>query len=241
MKSTLQHVGVDGCRAGWFAVTRIADKLMWRLFPAIDQLLSEFSAAQRIFIDVPIGLPCADAPIRQCDRLARQVLGQRRSSVFPVPCRKALEADGIDEARRINIQELGRSIGAQTWGISPKIKEVDRLLLSMRGQDHGIREVHPEVCFWALDDRNPMKHSKASNEGRNERIRILEQYEIGISTLLANALSSTFRKDLKPDDILDAAVALVTAEARHGELASLTGEPSHDLEGLPIEMLYLKI
>jgi predicted RNase H-like nuclease len=54
------------------------------------------------------------------------------------------------------------------------------------------------------------------------------------------ALSATPRKCLSPDDVLDAVVAFVTAEARHGELASLAGTPSHDPAGLPIEMLFLR-
>lgn len=53
-------------------------------------------------------------------------------------------------------------------------------------------------------------------------------------------LSNTLRKDLQPDDVLDAAVAFVTTEARTGELTTLVGVPSRDRAGLPIEMLYLK-
>jgi predicted RNase H-like nuclease len=65
-------------------------------------------------------------------------------------------------------------------GISPKINEVDSLLLNVRGQQaHRIREVHPEVCFWALADRKPMEYRKTSVEGRNERLSILRQYEPG--------------------------------------------------------------
>ena len=81
----------------------------------------------------------------------------------------------------------------QTWGISPKINEVDRLLLNFRGKAHRIREVHPEVCFWALADRKPMKYRKTSAEGRNERLQILQRYEIGVTSLLGNALSKTLR------------------------------------------------
>ena len=237
-----QHVGVDGCKAGWFAVTRNSIGLAWQLFPTINDLVSAFFGAERIFIDVPIGLPWADAPIRPCDRLAREVLGRpRKSSVFPVPCREALAADGVKAARKINLTYIGRSVGAQTWGISPKIREVDRLLLSIRGQRHGIREIHPEVCFWALADRKPMNYSKTTIEGREERLRALQQFEPGVSALLDDVLSKTLRKNVHTDDVLDATVAFITAEARQGELASLAGNPSHDPTGLPMEMLYLRI
>jgi predicted RNase H-like nuclease len=135
---------------------------------------------------------------------------------------------------------IGRSVGAQTWGISPKIYEVDRLLLSIRGQAHGIREIHPEVCFWALADRKPMKYSKTTIEGTKERLRVLRRYETGLPALLDDALSKTLRKDVQADDVLDASVAFITAEVSRGKLGSLAGEPSHDLLGLPMEMLYLK-
>jgi predicted RNase H-like nuclease len=237
-----QHVGVDGCKAGWIAVTRNGAGLAWRLFRTVNDLASAFLGAERIFIDVPIGLPSPDAPIRACDRLARQVLGKpRKSSVFPVPCREALTAYGVEAARRINRMRIGRSVGAQTWGISSKISEVDCLLLSVRRQAHGIREVHPEICFWALADRRPMRHSKTTVEGRQERLRVLAQYEPGVSALLDDVLSKTLRKYVQADDVLDAAVAFVTAEASRGTLTALAGQPSHDPVGLPIEMLYLRV
>jgi predicted RNase H-like nuclease len=238
----MKHVGVDGCKAGWFAVTRNGESLAWQLFSTINELVTVFSNAKRILIDIPIGLPWADAPIRPCDRLSRQVLGRpRRSSVFPVPTREALTADGIETARKINRMMIGRSIGAQTWGISPKINEVDRLLLNFREKAHRIREVHPEVCFWALADRKPMKYRKTSVEGRNERLHILQQYEPGVTALLGDVLSRTLRKQVQADDILDASVAFVTAEAKRGDLASISVEPLHDPLGLPMEMLYLKV
>jgi len=237
-----QHVGVDGCKAGWFAVTRNGVDLAWLLFPMINDLASAFLGAERILIDVPIGLPWSDAPIRPCDRLARKVLGRpRKSSVFPVPCREALTADGVEAARKINRMCIGRSIGAQTWGISPKISEVNRLLLNIQGQSHGIHEIHPEVCFWALADREPMKYSKTTVEGREERLRVLQRFEPSVSAFLDDILSKTLRKNVQADDVLDATVAFITAEASQGELVSLAGEPSHDPVGLPIEMLYLRI
>lgn len=236
-----QHVGVDGCKTGWLAVTRNGARLVHGLFASIGDLASAFRDAERILIDIPIGLPWADVPIRPCDRLARRALGKtRKSSVFPVPCREALTACDLDCARTLNKACVGRSVGAQTWGISPKIAEVDGFLLANRGHHANIREVHPEVCFWALAGRRPMMHSKTTREGREERLRVLQRYEPSVGSFLNAVLSATLRKDVWPDDVLDAVVAFVTAEARHGELASLSGDPSRDVAGLPIEMLYLR-
>jgi predicted RNase H-like nuclease len=85
-----------------------------------------------------------------------------------------------------------------------------------------------------------MRYSKKKAQGRAERMSVLQRYEPGISLLMRDVLSRTLRKDVQSDDVLDAAVAFVTAEARDGALASLAGAPSHDPAGLPIEMLYLR-
>src|SRR5579864_3092685 len=123
------HIGVDGCRAGWFAVNRRHNRLEYVICPTIQNLIMSFPKAKRILVDIPIGLPWKGAEIRPCDRLARSVLGSpRMSSVFPVPCREAAHAKSIDQARALNIDILGRNLSAQTWGICAKIAEVDDLL-----------------------------------------------------------------------------------------------------------------
>lgn len=237
----MQDVGVDGCKAGWLAVTRNGVRLEHRLFATFAEVANEFREAERVLIDIPIGLPWSEVPIRPCDRLARRLLGRpRSSSVFAVPCREALAATSFDEARRLNRAHIGRSVGVQTWGISPKIAEVDSFLLAESHCRVSIREVHPEVCFWALGGRRPMTHSKTTVNGREERLRLLRSYEPLVPAFLNNVLSTNSRKDVQADDVLDAAVAFITSEAREGELASLAGEPSFDSTGLPMEIVYLK-
>jgi predicted RNase H-like nuclease len=86
-----------------------------------------------------------------------------------------------------------------------------------------------------------MKYSKTTVEGREERLRVLQRFEPSVSAFLDDILSKTLRKNVQADDVLDATVAFITAEASQGELVSLAGEPSHDPSGLPIEMLYLRI
>ena len=235
----MQHVGVDGCPAGWFAVTRGGGSLNFGVVRTIRELVESYPEARRIFIDIPIGLPRSDVPIRPCDRLARQALGApRRSSVFPVPCRQALDATDRERASAINHEKMARKLSVQTWAISAKIKEVDRFLRKAGGRST-IREVHPEVCFWALAGKKPMKHRKATRAGRKERLAVLRKYGADVSDLLERALTETRRKDVRADDIVDALAAFVTAEARGGTLQRLVGQPAHDQKGLPMEMLYI--
>ena len=236
----MHHLGIDGCKLGWFVATRRAGRLDFRLLPHISSVVEQFGHAARIFIDVPIGLPSQECPVRPCDTQARSLLGARRSSVFPVPCREALLATTLDRARSINRRQLGRSIAAQTWGISRKIAEVDVFLCAHPAYRNTIREIHPEVCFWALAGQRPMKHSKKSPEGRAERMETLRLYEPSIEIFLAEAMSQTQRKHVQADDVLDAAAALLTAEAKAGALSSVCGKASCDREGLPMDMLYLR-
>ena len=56
-----------------------------------------------------------------------------------------------------------------------------------------------------------MRHSKKTAEGRAERMSVLQRYEPGIPQLFNDVLAGTLRRDVQPDDLLDAAVAFLTA------------------------------
>jgi predicted RNase H-like nuclease len=143
--SMVQHVGVDGCRFGWVAVFEDNGELLYRLFSKFAELVAFFPAAN-FLVDIPIGLPWNACPVRPCDALARKNLGPgRASSVFPAPSRDACRASDVNEARRLNEAELGKSLSAQAWGICPKIAEVDVFMLSNPTAQLRVREMHPEV------------------------------------------------------------------------------------------------
>jgi predicted RNase H-like nuclease len=103
-------LGVDGCRAGWFAVALDGDA-GWHcsLHGQIADLAEAYPEAERILIDMPIGLP-ADRR-RECDSAARRLLGRgRASSIFPVPCRAVLEAADYAQACALNASVLAVKI-----------------------------------------------------------------------------------------------------------------------------------
>jgi predicted RNase H-like nuclease len=233
-------VGVDGCPAGWLATWRADGDVVFGIFPTVDDIVSQFTPYVHLMIDVPIGLPWRDVPVRPCDRRAREILGPpRRSSVFPVPCRAALQgADRLD-ASRINLMELDRKIGVQTWAISAKIAEVDRFLRSSRPGEAELHEIHPEICFWALAGGRPMRHGKKTAEGRRERLEALARREPQSRRLLASAASTTHRREVGLDDVLDALAAFVTAEAHPDGSARVVGDPPTDEKGLPMEMVHV--
>jgi predicted RNase H-like nuclease len=230
--------GVDGCRAGWICVLRdeAAGPIEAKVLPTAADLFSQAPTPHVIAIDVPIGLP--DAGRRECDGLARQMLGwPRRNSVFPAPVRAALTARTREEASKITSGIDGRRVGIQAWSIYAKIREVDDRLRGEPSLRQRVREVHPEVCFCAWNGFQAMRVSKKRRAGREERLSLVrghfgpEAYE--------QARSGFRRKDVANDDILDAFAALWTAERiLGGQAESLPNRPQTDSEGLRMEIVY---
>ena len=106
---------MDGCKAGWFVVELDHNGgSAFDIFPDIGTIWQQVSkTASLILIDIPIGLP--EKGTRACNMLARKVLGKRAASVFPVPCRKALQALNYQDASKINYQASGKKISVQSW------------------------------------------------------------------------------------------------------------------------------
>ena len=237
-------VGVDGCKAGWFAV-RLSGvgQVMPTKFKTFKELVGYYAGADLILVDIPIGLP-EDAEPRECDLMARKLLGPRRSSVFPAPTRQAAsQANKAPHdyiaACKVQLHHAGNCLSKQAFAIAPKIAEVDALMLE--GKQNGfppIREIHPEVCFWALNEKSPMQYGKKEAQGKAERNALLQSYESQTPRVIAKALREFLRRDVAEDDVLDAMVAVVTASHGHGALQTLPYAPDLDAKGLPMEMVY---
>ncbi|WP_425259827.1 DUF429 domain-containing protein [Rubrivivax sp. RP6-9] len=209
----------------------------YRLFTSMRELLAFHSEASRVLVDIPIGLPWKECPARPCDVLARQKLGHRHVCVFAAPSRAAYQAASKAEARERNLAELGKSLSEQALGICAKVAEVDALLLSdTRAR---VREIHPEVCFWAMNNGSPMDDAKTTRAGVQARLELLSRRLPQVTDFLARVQAETPRSQVKADDVLDALAGYLTARADDTALCALRGEPSHDLEGLPMEMLYI--
>jgi len=235
------YVGADGCKGGWFAV-RLGEGGVWEasLFPSIIKLWERYKDAKLILLDIPIGLPDEGPDERSCDKEARKLLCKRRSSVFSVPCRSAVYADTYEMASKNNEQKTGRRLSKQSWGIVSKIKEVDQLLsIDMSARSH-IREVHPELCFWALNHGKPMQYSKTKKgeQAFSERTLVLGNLYPCTEKIVDFALQKYRRYEVARDDILDALVAAVTAYKGEQGLTSIPENRQRDSRGLPMEMVY---
>ncbi|MDA1280174.1 MAG: DUF429 domain-containing protein [Chloroflexi bacterium] len=231
-------VGVDGCKAGWFAVM-VTDDGEWShgLYESAEALLDRYADADRILIDIPIGLVDRRPEERKCDLEARWLLGKPRSaSVFPVPSRAALSAPTSDGAVRVNRRETERGLSLQAWGILPKIREVDELMQrNQRARDVFI-EVHPELLFWVLNSQHSMEHPKRHGKGRAERVTVLQRWFSAADALYTNAVGIHMRKHVAQDDIIDAMVAAVAGVVGTGQLIDVPEPPEIEPTGLPMRM-----
>lgn len=200
--------GVDGFKKGWRAVFHWPSRGTWTMrdFGTFAELMSAAEAPKVVCVDMPIGMPdFTPSGGRACEREARARLGARQSSVFSVVGRKALSQTSRTDAHALSIASGGIGIGAQSWGLASKLREVDRFITPEHRQL--VFEVHPELSFWAMNDHHPMSHNKKRPEGQRERIAALSR-----SGVPADFLENTVRALRSGrDDFLDACAATWTA------------------------------
>jgi predicted RNase H-like nuclease len=234
---SLFTAGADGCKVGWIRLVKRLDavEITLQLFPTAKALIFARPEPTVLTLDAPIGL--TEAGPRQCDQMARKVLGRgRASSVFPAPIRPALSASSQDEASELTQRIDGRRVPAQAWGIYPRIREIDSILRAEPGLQQRVREVHPEVCFWAWNGESPMKFKKKKPEGRDERCALINGH-FGPGTV--ERVLDQRPTGVARDDIIDALAALWTAERiARGEARTLPPQPPVDEMGLRMEMVY---
>ncbi|MFT5015057.1 MAG: putative RNase H-like nuclease [Patiriisocius sp.] len=203
-----KYVGVDGCKSGWFAVWEGRSGLQSQVYPSIVDLWEEHKHATRILIDVPMGLKVSTD--RLIEKQVRKLLGPRRSSVFPVPCLAAAYAKDYPAASAINRTQIGKGLSKQAWFITPKICDVDRLLIQSSRARDTLGECHPELAF-ATFNLAPLTYSKKTAEGQNQRQELLNLRFAEPRAFIENCLAQYPRSVLQIDDCMDALILLATA------------------------------
>jgi predicted RNase H-like nuclease len=221
--------GIDGCRGGWLMVRRTPES--GRMDFVIFEHWADLPGAEMIAVDMPIGLP--DSGERGCDRLARKLLGKRRSSVFLGLRRPLLDFEDYPSANEWAKAD-GAGLSKQAWYLLDKIREIDA---AIKPADQArIRETHPELAFLALKG-GPLDHAKKSPEGQAERIDLLETAGFVRIQPWIDLLSD---ERALPDDLLDAcALSLAAERMLNGEGKRLPeDEPPRDAKGLAMEIWF---
>ena len=232
----MQVVGVDGCKGGWLAVSydTIRGSLTPLCHPTFEDVINSYLQAECIAVDIPIGLTTTDA--RDCDKEARQVLTRLRgSTVFPAPDPRILGARSHEEASALSLRLTGKKISIQSFGILPKVAEVNRLMTPELQKR--IVEIHPEVCFWAIANRRPMQHPKRDLAGFEERRSLLmSSLKLPMPSVIE---AKCWARGAGADDVLDAIAAAWSAKRfAEGNSRTLPVHPTKDAKGLRMEMVY---
>jgi predicted RNase H-like nuclease len=233
------YLGVDWSSGSWFAVAFDQNGFDHAaVVDEIGQLWHRYEErAERVLVDMPIGLIEDGQEGRACDSLARDVLGSRSASIFTPPVREATRKRRYPAAQRVNERKAGRGLSKQAFNISDGIAAVDDLLRNVPEARAAFAESHPEVCFRALAGQ-PLEHSKRKAGGYAERMRALATYDPDAPAAVQAAAEAAGDHDVTVDDVLDATVLAYTAKPGQGTLRSLPADPPTDAKGLPMQIVY---
>lgn len=228
-------LGIDGCKGGWVVARAHADlsDLRFSVTPTIAAVVQELREGNQLAaIDIPIGLPSKES--RACDLEARKLLGPGQGSrVFPAPARAVLKGNSYAECCGHNTEALGVAISQQLFGILPKIRDADAAV-TPEVQER-FREAHPEVSFRVLAGA-ALQHDKKSPQGQQERLAILQTAGLKFDPVVERKrLGGAAALDV--DDLLDAAVCLLTAHRIANGRAQTLGNGQRDERGLRMEIL----
>ncbi len=228
-KSEGLFLGADGCRNGWIAAVLDHGTLRLERYESVSSLTETYPAFDAFLIDMAIGLRDSAEEIRP-DDAARKELGKRASTIFSIPCRKAVYADDEAAQKEANIRAFGKSLAKQTMMIIPKIRELDEFLNTHPEYKNRILESHPELDFGRLNGEILMSHKKKP-EGIAEREQILKHCLPGIP--MPDWIAKARELNCNIDDLLDAVCLAVTGKLmKQGYCETLPEDPQKDACGL---------
>jgi predicted RNase H-like nuclease len=87
----------------------------------------------------------------------------------------AVWSDTLTEAREVH-QELDYGVQNQAWSLVSRIRELDNFIEKTEEADELIHETHPEVCFAALGNREPVEMKKDDEKAIEDRLEVLDRH-----------------------------------------------------------------
>ncbi|MBM3527787.1 MAG: DUF429 domain-containing protein [Alphaproteobacteria bacterium] len=232
--------GVDGCAGGWIAafVHPTGGDIGIRIVPRFADVLAAPEAPAIVAVDMPVGLPeRAGYGGRAAENAVRPLLGARQSSVFSVPSRAAVYANGYREACQAALatSEPPRKISKQLHNIAPKIREVDTAMRASAADAARTFEVHPEVAFWRLNGERALTEPKKVRSRPYPPGLALRRRLLIAAGLPAAAVEAVPPKGAAADDLLDALACAAVARRIHARMARpFPDPPPRDEFGLPM-------
>jgi predicted RNase H-like nuclease len=238
----MRVTGVDACKRGWVAVTLEAASppalAAVRMHESLPGALDDgpgSTPARIVGIDMPLGL--LDSGWRDADRIARSLLGPRRSSVFAIPPRPVWAQASYQAANQRCRELTGQGFSIQAWGLRPKLLEANEYLQTC---GHPMYEVHPELAFGAMAGA-PLPYSKHTAPGRDLRRELLAAAGIILPVAAARVAPAVAPRVPAPPvtDTLDAAAVAWSAwRIATGEAVVLPDPPQLGSQGREITIRY---
>jgi predicted RNase H-like nuclease len=228
----LKTAGIDGCKAGWIAVTFDDGNQFYKILRTDDELAAILESFDRIFIDMPIGLE-DEVYTRECDELLRKKLGaDYASSVFSPPIRPALHAPSYVEANMQSYEYTEKKLTLQAWNITPKIRTLDQFLTENSHFQEILLESHPELIFMNLNG-GKIFQKKNTKKGLRHRLDLITNHE-EIAAEFFRVIKEDYRRnEVEEDDIVDAmALALAAKQSVKKGVKTLPQNPPKDSMGL---------
>lgn len=220
--------GVTPCRGGWLVA---AAKLQGTIFAPEDpvrldtfvDVLDMRPGYSTIALNAPVGgLDQASVGGRTCDREARALLGRRGSAVKSAPV-------AVDTPDGTNL--LPDNIDAISRALLPRYQEVAREMAPFRQRT--VFEVNADLSFYEMNEDVPMRWSKYSEKGIEERRSLVETKLPGVLRIIEAEVPGATTSHL-----LDAAAILWTARRIFAKAAiRIPTDPEWDEQGLRMEFL----
>jgi predicted RNase H-like nuclease len=200
-----------------------------QVVPTFLEVLDYKPAFQVVALFSPVGLlDEPDSRGRTCDRAARALLGRpRASSILSAQVRAALKCDNYVDAKEAN----GGRLSAIGWRTLKRTVEVHEQMAPY--WQRTIHEVHPELTFFQLNEGRPVRFSKHTRAGQEERRALLSGRMPGVERIVDHKVPGATLAQL-----LDAAACLWTSRRIVSRgVVHLPDQPEWDSEGLRMEFV----
>ncbi len=223
--------GAEPCPGGWLVVgARLQGITAFptepEVFPTFAEILDYRPAYDVIAIHCHLSFPEEDTKGgRTCDKLARQLLGWPRSgAIGSPPSRTYMRTGDLDARARKGLNPINARMMRRYAEVAEEMQPY---------RQRQVFEVHPELSFFQLNDEQPMRYSKHTDEGVAERRSLVEARIQGIDVVLSAELPR-----VTPRHLLDASADMVTARRIAARAVDrLPEDPEWDEQGVRMELL----
>ncbi len=193
------------------------------MLPTFIDVIDQRPGFSTIALGAPVGyLEAFRHGGRTCDRVARALVGSRGGAIQNAPVRPQ-----VGEDTEVSLDGLS----AVTRKLLPRFREVAIEMAPYRQRT--IYEVNSELSFFQLNDDKPLRYSKRSRFGQEERRSLLERKIPGGERIFDAKLAR-----VPYSHLLDVAAFMWTARRIFARaVVRVPEDPEWDEQGLRMEIV----